>query len=197
LIATISTALPSPLKAFQGSISNSDDAMPGSFGGPVGPNTAYAAGSFLGQTLVDYFGFNLSKVTATVSSAKLILYSGAITNDLTYTLFGATQLVSQFTSSADQNAALYTSLVKSVTMINTYGSYQLGFVGDITFALNAAAVEDINAAIAARETFVVAGAVGAPVPEPSTWLMMLAGFAGLGVVARRRAVKRRAAATAG
>ena len=66
------------------------------------------------------------------------------------------------------------------------------------FTLNAAAVSDINTAITDQGVFAVAGQVSAaPVPEPSTWVMMLAGFAGLGVVARRRAAKRRAAAAAG
>ena len=66
------------------------------------------------------------------------------------------------------------------------------------FTLNAAAVTDINTAIKDQGVFVIAGqASAAPVPEPSTWVMMLAGFAGLGVVARRRAAKRRAAAAAG
>jgi hypothetical protein len=58
-------------------------------------------------------------------------------------------------------------------------------------------VADINAAIAAKGVFVIAGEASAPVPEPSTWVMMLAGFAGLGIAARRRAAKRRAAAAAG
>ena len=66
------------------------------------------------------------------------------------------------------------------------------------FTLNAAAVSDINTAITEQGVFVVAGQVSAAsVPEPSTWVMLLAGFAGLGVVARRRAAKRRAAAAAG
>jgi hypothetical protein len=38
------------------------------------------------------------------------------------------------------------------------------------------------------------GAVGAAIPEPSTWAMMLIGFAGLGYAALRRNKKGRALA---
>ena len=66
---------------------------------------------------------------------------------------------------------------------------------ELMFVLNGAAVGDINAAIQTKTVFALAGQVSAAsVPEPSTWVMLLAGFAGLGVVARRRAAKRRAAA---
>jgi hypothetical protein len=65
----------------------------------------------------------------------------------------------------------------------------------LMFTLNAAATTEINAQIQAKGLFVVSGSV-TDVPEPSTWVMMLAGFAGLGVVARRRAARRRAAAAA-
>jgi PEP-CTERM motif len=64
----------------------------------------------------------------------------------------------------------------------------------VTLLLNAAAVSDINTAIESKGVFAVGGQVSgaAVVPEPSTWVMLLAGFAGLGAVARRRAAKRRA-----
>ena len=86
---------------------------------------------------------------------------------------------------------------------DSYGSFQVAkttgsSVSELMFTLNAAAVSDINTGIQNKTVFVVAGQVSAAsVPEPSTWVMLLAGFAGVGVVARRRAVKRRAAAAAG
>jgi hypothetical protein len=39
---------------------------------------------------------------------------------------------------------------------------------------------------AATQQFEIFGGVGAPVPEPATWAMMLIGFAGLGYAAARR-----------
>jgi NAD/NADP transhydrogenase alpha subunit len=152
--------------------------------------------------LVDYLGFNLASLPSTVTSitsATLVMESGKVTNNLTYTLFGASQWVTQLETQGDQNAALYANLVKGVGT-DFYGSFQVAkttgsSVSELMFTLNAAAVSDINTAIQNKTVFVVAGQVSAAsVPEPSTWVMLLAGFAGLGVVARRRAVKRRAAA---
>ena len=120
LVATVST------NKFQGYISNSDDSVIPSIGGPNGSNTSYAAGSYGGMLLVDYFGFNLSSLspTLTITSAELVVKSGQITNDMTYTLFGATQWVTELVTPADQNAALYQNLLSGAS--NVYGSFQLG-----------------------------------------------------------------------
>ena len=118
---------------------------------------------------------------------------------MTYTLFGATQWVTQLETPGAQNAALYANMVNGVGA-NSYGSFQVAentsnSMTELMFALNGSAVADINAAIKTKAVFAVAGQVSAAaVPEPSTWVMLFAGFAGLGVVARRRAAKRRAAA---
>jgi hypothetical protein len=195
LVAMVST------DKFQGWVSNSTSPVIPPNGGPSGYNTAYTAGSYGGSLLVDYFGFNLANVSTNISSAKLVLYSGTISNDLTYTLFGATQWVSELSTLSDHNAALYASLVSGTN----YGGFQLAQTNNaltkltFTFAPKSDAVAGINAAIQNRNKehmFVMAGEVSAPVPEPSTWVMMLAGFAGLGVLARRRAIRRRAAALA-
>ena len=200
LVATVSTS--SALGVFQGFISNTDSSVVPSVGGPNGKNTSYAAGSYGGMLLVDYFGFNLASLPATVTSitsATLVVELGTVTNNLTYTLFGATQWVSQLETPGDQNAALYANLVKGVGT-DFYGSFQVAqntgsSMTELMLTLNAAAVGDINTAIKNKAVFALAGQVSAAaVPEPSTWVMLLAGFAGLGVVARRRAAKRRAAA---
>jgi hypothetical protein len=203
LVATVSTS--SALGIFQGFISNTEASVVPSVGGPNGTNTSYAAGSYGGMLLVDYLGFNLASLPSTVTSitsATLVIESGKVTSNLTYTLFGASQWVSQLETPGDQNAALYANLVKGVGT-DSYGSFQVAkttgsSVSELMFTLNAAAVSDINTAIKSKTVFVVAGQVSAAaVPEPSTWVMLLAGFAGLGVVARRRAAKRRAAAFTG
>jgi hypothetical protein len=195
LVAALSTG------GFQGWISNSDSSVLTPNGGPSGTNTSYSSGAYGGTLLADYFGFNLgtskTPATLTVTSAKLVVYSGTITNNVTYNLFAATQWVSDLETLGDQNAALYENLVKGTP----YGSFAVAQnttnpLAQLTFALNSAAVTDIDAAIKARAEFAIAGQVEVPVPEPSTWIMMLAGFAGLGVVARR-AARRRAATSAG
>jgi hypothetical protein len=96
LVATVSTS--SALGIFQGFISNTDGSVVPSVGGPNGKNTSYAAGSYGGMLLIDYFGFNLASLPSTVTtiaSATLVLESGKVTDNVTYTLFGATQWVTQ------------------------------------------------------------------------------------------------------
>jgi hypothetical protein len=194
---------------FQGWIANSDSLVPPNLGGTgiscSSCNTSYVAGSLNGALLADYFVFNTAAVspTLTVTSATLTVNPGEITANLKYTLFAATQWITDFQTLADQNAALFTAMVNSVGT-GSYGAFNLtkntttsGTLADLVFTLNAAAVSDIEAQIKAGKEFAIGGATSAPVPEPSTWIMMLAGFAGLGVIARRRAAKRRAAAAPG
>ncbi len=200
LVATAYTT--STLGVFQGFIGNVNVTASPSVGGPNGRNTSYAAGSNGGRFLIDYLGFNLASLPSSVTSitsATLVMPSGTVTSDLTYTLFGATQWVTQLETPADQNATLYANLVAGATS-DPYGSFQVdatNSVIDLMFGLGGSAVADINAAIGSKSVFALAGQVSAAAsaPEPSTWVMLLAGFAGLGVVAHRRAAKRRVAAS--
>jgi hypothetical protein len=142
----------------------------------------------------DYFGFNLGVVNPNVvfASAKLVVYSGQITNDLQYRLFGATNWLADM-EKGSPNAALYANMVSGVH----YGSFLVhtatlpSTMSNLIFTLNSSAVSDIQSAIVNRGDFAVAGQVSATVPEPSTWIMMMTGFAGLGIAGLRRAARRR------
>jgi hypothetical protein len=164
--------------------------------------------------LADYFGFNLKAVPAnlTVTSAILVVRSGTINTNLKSNLVAATQYAGQLLTPPIQSPTLYNELVNGTNGIKnvSYGIFSVSAnttgastmasasnaMAELMFTLNAAAVTEINAQIQAGGPFVVSGSV-TDVPEPSTWVMMLAGFAGLGVLARRRAARRRAAAGAG
>jgi hypothetical protein len=166
----------------------------------------YLVGFYNGASYNDYFVFNLPRLssTAKVTSATLTVYSGLISERLNYTLFGATQLISPLETLLETGASpanLYDNLMSGPeydpsplfpTTHNTMGS--------LTFNLNGSAIADINAAIGSpTRLFALAGHAepAVAVPEPSTWVLALAGFVGLGVVARRRAARRRAAVSAG
>ena len=154
-----------------------------SVGGPNGKNTSYAAGSYGGMVLIDYFGFNLASLPSTVTtiaSATLVLESGKVTDNVTYTLFGATQWVTQLETPGAQNAALYANMVNGAGA-NSYGSFQVAenttnTMTELMFVLNGSAVSDINAAIKTKAVFAVAGQVSAA---------LRAGALDLGHVARR------------
>jgi PEP-CTERM motif len=193
LLTTVST------KGFQGWVSNLTT-LPLSIGGPNGANTSYTVGSTGNMLLADYFGFKLGGVSATlkVNSAKLVVYSGTINANLTLNLVGATQYANQLLTPPIQSSTLYNELVNRAN--TSYGQFSLADppnpLTQLMFTLNDAAVSEIKTQIQRKGLFVVSGNVDG-VPEPSTWVMMLAGFAGLGVLARRRAARRRAVAAAG
>jgi hypothetical protein len=112
--------------------------------------------------LIDYFGFNLASLPSTVTtiaSATLVLEPGKVTDNVTYTLFGATQWVTQLETPGAQNAALYANMVNGAGA-NSYGTFQVAQNTTNTmlmFVLNGSAVADINAAIKSKAVFAVAG----------------------------------------
>lgn len=165
-------------------------------GGPVGYNTNYIVGVYNNTSYNDYFGFDLSELhsTVTITSAKLIVYSGLINEMVNYSLFGATQRISQLQTGSSPNTALYRDLAagpeydSSILSANTTDP-----TAQLVFTLNGMALTDINAAIRSpTQLFAISGHadLADAVPEPSTWILMLASFAGLGVLA---AVGRRCA----
>lgn len=179
---------------FQGWVSNASF----NIGGPLGVNSNYVAGVYNDASYNNYFGFNLSRLgsTANVTSAILTVNSGLIDATMNYTLFGATNLVSQLEANFSPNTNLYDELTAGlvyddpILIPNTTDPFQ-----PLVFTLNESAINDINGAIQNRSAmFTISGHADlvSSVPEPSTWLLILAGFLGLGFAARRRpALKRR------
>jgi PEP-CTERM motif len=180
---------------FQGWVSN--EAF--NFTSPDPVNTSYMAGVYNGSARNNFFVFNLASVSGTVTSAKLELYSGTVSEKLNYSLFGATEAISELSDSSSPDSALYAQLGSG----QKYGSFDINAVTNpanvynLILTLNTSAVSDINAIIIAKKAeFAISGFVK-PVPEPSTWIMMLAGFAGLGLAGYRRAARGRRAVSAG
>ena len=185
------------------SVTLSDDGFQGwvssetfNFTSPDPVNTSYMAGIYGGSPRNNFFVFNLAGVDKPVTSAKLDIYAGTITAELNYSLYGATEAISELSDSASPDLALYDQLGTG----EKYGSVNISSgnsLQSLLLTLNAQAVSDINAIISSKKTqFAISGHAD-PVPEPSTWIMMLAGFAGLGLAAYRRAATGRRAVLAG
>jgi PEP-CTERM motif len=167
---------------YQGWVSSSV----GNVGGPD-ENNNYIVGPYV--TSNDYFVFDISdQDIGTVTGVTLSISAFTITNDYTYKIADASSLANagDLFDAGSPNVALYNALGAG-----GFGSFAIG-PGDsnttLNFALNAAAVAAINADIANGDTyFAVGGSVSSTIPEPSTWAMMVLGFAGLGFAGYRRA----------
>src|SRR5579864_8079311 len=169
---------------FQGWVSNSSFNI--NIGGPVGANTNYMVGVYNGTKFNDYFGFDLSSLgsTAKVTSAKLTVSSGLIDQKLNLSLFGATQWVSELETGSGANAALFGRLATGREYDDPILSPNA--IEPIRLTLNGLALTDINDAIGSpTHLFAISGHadLAETVPEPSTWILILAGFAGLGFAA--------------
>ncbi len=89
-------------------------------GGPGSINTSYLAGYTSNSFFNDYFAFNLKDVSSSfkVTSATLTVYSGIVTSNLQYSLFGATNWLSEI-AMGSPNATLYQEMVTGTP----YGSF--------------------------------------------------------------------------
>jgi hypothetical protein len=176
---------------FQGWVGN--DSV--NFAGPDG-NTNHLVGVYSGSSHNNFFAFDIASAKSTVTSGKLTLYSGTIAGELDYSLYGATQAITQLGNGVSRNTALYNELGQGVK----YGSFLIdsgNSAHTLMLTLNAAAVSGIDAAILGRKTAIAISGAAIAVPEPSTWIMMLAGFAGLGLAAYQCAARGRVASAAG
>jgi hypothetical protein len=139
---------------------------------------------------------DIGSVKSTVTSAKSTVYSGTISAELDQSFYGATQAINKLSNAVSPNAALYNELGQGVK----YGSFAIdsGYsLHTLMSALNAVAVSGANAEILGKKTAIAIPGSANAIPEPSTWIMMLAGFAGLGLAAYRRAARGRTVSVAG
>ncbi len=121
---------------------------------------------------------------------------------MNYTLFGVTDLTSQLEANFGPNTNLYDKLAGGlvyddpILAPNTTDPFK-----PLVLTLNELAIKDINDAIQSRSVmFTISGHADlvSSVPEPSTWVLILAGFLGLGFAARRHpALRRRDSVSAG
>ena len=154
------------------------------YASPTNPGN-YTVGVAASSNFNNFFAFDISGLTAPVSSAALVLDTASINSTVTFSLLDAT---GKFLSPANPDAALYNALGTGTS----FGSFILSSSNSntlVTFNLNSAGISALNADIAGGQ-FALGGTlnpVTAPaVPEPGTWAMLLLGFGMMGFAMRRR-----------
>jgi len=133
-----------------------------------------------------------------------ILSFGADTNTMAFGLNNENQVVGSYVDSmGDTHGFVFNWVTASLTTINdpnADGTTSFGVEGTIVNGINDAGQLVGFYANTSVAPDAVNGFLANPVPEPSTWAMMMAGFAGLGLFGyranRRRALPRTAAARA-
>lgn len=144
----------------------------------------------------DYFVFNLSGVTGTITSATLSIvnptngyHTDTNATDAVFSTWNVTTAISTLESS--QSTA--TSISSDLGSGTLFGSVSVGPSDNnsvVNISLDGAALTAITAA--KGSLFAIGGSltwtdgVVAGVPEPSTWTMMLLGFFGIGFLAYRK-----------
>jgi hypothetical protein len=140
----------------------------------------------------NYFAFDLSSLTGAITSATLTIPSNPFgigynntsgSDSITYTNWDVSTSVDDLMDGTN-GLSTFADLGSG----EKFGS-ALVHQGDLvtTVTLDAAALEDIAAA--EGQQFAIGGSAMAtvtPVPEASTWVMMIAGFGLMGVAFRRR-----------
>ena len=123
----------------------------------------------------NYFTFDLSSVKGAVLSAQLTLYSGDITGagPLNYSLFDITSPLSDMRPSGNN---VYRDLMSGAN----YGSFSYSSADSHelrSITLNSTGVSALNSAVGGE--FGIGGSL-APIPEPETYALLLAGLGLLG-----------------
>lgn len=140
----------------------------------------------------NYFTFDLSDISGTVTSASLNLYTYAIKgSSVGYQLFDITSPLSEVHASGT-NANIYNDLMTGVS----YGSFIYNLSDRFqlrSILLNADGISALNSAIGGE--FGIGGTVTGgiegppPIPEPEIYAMWLTGLGLLGFLGYRRRIK--------
>ncbi|MBP6366262.1 MAG: PEP-CTERM sorting domain-containing protein [Nitrosomonas sp.] len=140
----------------------------------------------------NYFTFDLSDISGTITSASLNLYTYSVAgSSIDYQLFDVTSPLSEVHATGT-NAAVYNDLMTGVS----YGSFIYNASDSNEFhsiLLNTDGISALNSAIGGE--FGIGGAITGgiegppsppPIPEPETYAMWLAGLGLLGFFGYRR-----------
>jgi hypothetical protein len=151
-------------------------------------NGNYLAGVSRGLEYRNFAVFDLSNLSGLTTTANLRISTVFINGPLTYSLYGSDARLDELDLQRAPGDADGIALFNSIGSGTFYGSRDYTVADrntSQTIELNAAAVAEINAAAGGQFSFVGAATqVNSPVPEPSTWLMLMLGLFGIGSVLR-------------
>lgn len=167
---------------FQGWVSDAADDLAG-----PGGNTNYLAGNLGSSHYNDFFVFGISGITSSVTAATFTVDAATISDVLTFRLGDATAYASELYDASSPNIGLFNDLSSGTE----FGSYTLTASESgtlLTFTLNSAGVAALNAAISGGASeFALGGTVlGSAVPEPTSWMLTIAGVGLIGGALRRK-----------
>jgi hypothetical protein len=155
-----------------------------STGGPDG-NTSYLTGNDAEGLFNDYFVFDLSGQTGTVTSASMTVGRDTTVGNMTWSLYAPTVPAASLNDAVSPNPSLYAELIGGPL----YGGVALKQADTsnlVTVQLDPAAIAAINGLIGKGE-FAVGGTVNTAVPEPTGVFLIMLGLLGLGIARYRRA----------
>ena len=155
-------------------------------------NKNYIAGHFDGGKgeYNNYFTFDLSGISGTITTASLNLYTYQVVgSSVDYQLFDVTSPLSEVHATGT-NAAVYDDLMTGVS----YGSFIYNSSDNNLFRsilLNTDGISALNSAIGGEFGIggTIVGGIPTPIPEPETYAMWLAGLGLLGFFGYRRKTK--------
>ncbi|MBI3382610.1 MAG: PEP-CTERM sorting domain-containing protein [Aquabacterium sp.] len=140
-----------------------------------------------GSSTNDYFVFDISTLTAPVTSASFSVYTYIADETLTFTLHDYAGDISSLKS--DNTGATAAAIYNDLGDGAVYGQGVIGPSNDnslMSFTLTGAALVDLNTAIRNGQTEFAMGGTTSAVPEPQSLLLSLIGLTGMGVVLQKR-----------